>query len=216
MFSFKQVFKFALPMDKKELILHSALALFSVNGYKGTSVRDIAAAAEVNVALINYYFTSKEGLFEKVIEFRASFLKTIFADLFNNTTLSPIEKIDVIIEKTIERKFSDPGFHHLLHRELSLSRSSELGERISDLLLQNLVPVKTFIESGIKNGDFKEVDIELTITTIVGTIHYLLTSEIMARKILGKKSDFDPFTNKKLKERLNQHLRQLMRAHLLK
>ena len=203
-------------MDKKELILQSALALFSAKGYKGTSVRDIAAAAEVNVALINYYFISKEGLFEKVIEYRASFLKTVFADLFNNNSLSPIEKIDIVIEKTIGRKFSDPGFHHLLHRELSLGRNSELGERISDHLLQNLAPVKTIIQKGIDSGDFRQVDIELTITTIVGTIHYLLTSEIMTRKILGKRSDFDPFTNKKLKERLNQHLRQLVRAHLLK
>ncbi|MEO6820386.1 MAG: TetR family transcriptional regulator [Ginsengibacter sp.] len=203
-------------MDKKELILQSALALFSANGYKGTSVRDIASAAEVNVALINYYFNSKEGLFEKVIEYRASFLKTLFDDLLNNTSLSPIEKLDIIIEKTIERKFSDPGFHHLLHRELTLGRSSELADRISDILLQNLVPVKAFIKKGIANGDFKEVDIELTITTLVGSIHYLLTSEIMARKILGKKADFNPFTNKKLIQRLNEHLRQLMRAHLLK
>ena len=203
-------------MDKKELIIKSALSLFSEKGYKGTSVRDIATAANVNVAMINYYFGSKEGLFEKVIEHRASFLKTVFTDLFNNNTLSPIEKVDIIIEKTIERKFSDPGFHHLLHRELSLGRSSESGDRISDLLLQNLVPVKAFIKNGIDNGDFKKVDIELTITTLVGSIHYLLTSEIMARKILGKKADFNPFTNKKLKERLNEHLRQLMRAHLLK
>jgi hypothetical protein len=38
----------------------------------------------------------------------------------------------------------------------------------------------------------------------------------MCRKILGKKKDFNPFQNKKLKERLSVHTKQLMRAHLLK
>jgi len=48
----------------KEKILFSAHKLFSEKGFDGTSIRDIAQAAEVNVASINYYFTSKEGLYQ--------------------------------------------------------------------------------------------------------------------------------------------------------
>ena len=205
-----------LKMNKKEAIIESAIKLFGTKGFEGTSVRDIAADAQVNVAMINYYFGSKEHLFEKAVEYRASFLKGIFSELINNKSLTPIEKIDVIIDHTIERKFSNSQFHHLLHRELSLEHRPQLRDAISDILLKNMNPVKTIIKNGIKDGVFQPVDIELTLTTILGTIHYLLTSDTMCRKILGKKEGFSPFENKSLKKRLSEHTKQLMRSHLLK
>jgi AcrR family transcriptional regulator len=78
LFSFKQLFNFAHvfeKMDKKEKIIQSATKLFSTQGFEGTSVREIASDAGVNVAMINYYFGSKEKLFESVVEYRAAFLK---------------------------------------------------------------------------------------------------------------------------------------------
>jgi hypothetical protein len=76
--------------------------------------------------------------------------------------------------------------------------------------------VKTIIKNGINDGVFNPVDVELTLTTLLGTIHYLLTSDTMCRKILGKQKGFSPFENKKLKERLSAYTKELMRAHLLK
>jgi AcrR family transcriptional regulator len=203
-------------MTTKETIIESALKLFSTKGFEGTSVREIAADADVNVAMINYYFGSKESLFESVVEYRASFLKGLFSDLINNTSLSSIEKIDFIIDQTIERKLSNTQFHHILHRELSLEHRPQLRDAISNILLKNMDPVKTILKKGIKNGEFKEVDIELTIATMMGAVHYLLTSDIMCRKILGKKEGFSPFHNKALIKRLSGHMKQLMRSHLLK
>ena len=203
-------------MDKREIIIKSAIKLFSAKGFEGTSVREMASDANVNVAMINYYFGSKEKLFESVVEYRASFLKGVIAELINNTTLRPIEKIDIIIDSTIERKFSDSSFHHLLHRELSLERRPQMRDAICDILLKNMTSVKTIIQNGINDGVFKPVDVELTLTTLIGTIHYLLTSDTMCRKMLGKPKGFNPFQNKRLKERLSVHTKQLMRSLLLK
>ncbi|HSV10144.1 MAG TPA: TetR family transcriptional regulator [Hanamia sp.] len=203
-------------MIKKQTIIDSALKLFSTKGFEGTSVREIAADAGVNVAMINYYFLSKEKLFESVVEYRASVLQGIFTELVNNTELAPIEKMDIVIDQTIERKFSNSQFHHLLHRELSLEHRPQLRNAISDILLKNMNPVKKIIQNGIKDGVFKPVDIELTLTTLLGTIHYLLTSDTMCRKILGKKEGFSAFQNNQLKKRLSEHTKQLMRSHLLK
>jgi len=203
-------------MTKKQTIIESALKLFIAKGFEGTSVREIAADAGVNVAMINYYFVSKEKLFESVVEYRASFLQGIFTELVNNTELTAIEKIDIVIDQTIERKFSNSEFHHLLHRELSLEHRPQLRNAISDILLKNMKQVKKIIQNGIKDGVFKPVDIELTLTTMLGTIHYLLTSDTMCRKILGKKEGFSAFQNKQLKKRLSEHTKQLMRSHLLK
>ncbi|MFF1634629.1 TetR/AcrR family transcriptional regulator [Leifsonia sp. NPDC058248] len=45
-------------------LVRAARRRFATDGYRATTVRQIAADAGVNVALINRYFESKEGLFE--------------------------------------------------------------------------------------------------------------------------------------------------------
>ena len=51
----------------RQRLLEAARRRFARDGYSTTTVRDIAADAGVNVALINRYFTSKEGLFEACV-----------------------------------------------------------------------------------------------------------------------------------------------------
>ena len=51
----------------REKVIDAAIELFNVQGYSGTSVRDIAKESGCNVALISYYFGSKQGLLEELI-----------------------------------------------------------------------------------------------------------------------------------------------------
>jgi len=53
--------------DKQIHILQMAEKLFAENGFDGTSIRDIAKEANVNIAMISYYFGSKEKLLEYLI-----------------------------------------------------------------------------------------------------------------------------------------------------
>lgn len=202
-------------MDKQTVILSAAMKLFGQKGFEGTSVRDIASVAEVNPAMISYYFGSKEKLFEKLVEHKASYLKGVFEELVNNTSLSQMEKLTIVIDRYIERMFQSPQFNHLLHRELSLERRPQLKNAISDILLRNFVSVRKIIQDGVEKGEFKKVDAELTIASVLGTINHMLSSEVMCRKMLQKGKDFNPFQSKKLKERIGEHLKQLMRSHLL-
>ncbi len=55
-------------LETKEKIMEAARILFAEQGYEGTSVREIAKAAEVNVASVNYYFSSKENLFQEILK----------------------------------------------------------------------------------------------------------------------------------------------------
>jgi AcrR family transcriptional regulator len=203
-------------MDKKEIIISAAMKLFAQKGFEGTSVREIAAGADVNPAMISYYFGSKEKLFENLVEYKAGFLKGVFEELITNTSLSQIEKVYVVIDSYIDRMFRSPQFHHLLHRELSLDRRPQMKNAISEILLRNFISVKTIVQQGIDTGEFDDVDTELTIASIIGTINHLLLSETMCRKILKKGKDFNPYHSKKLKERISDHLKKLMNAHLLK
>jgi AcrR family transcriptional regulator len=56
----------------RERILATAEKLFAERGYHGVSIRDVTGAAEVDVALVNYHFGSKQGLLEAVFLRRAA------------------------------------------------------------------------------------------------------------------------------------------------
>ena len=55
------------PAPTKNRILDAAEALFMEHGFEATSLRQITALAEVNLAAVSYHFGSKEELFESVL-----------------------------------------------------------------------------------------------------------------------------------------------------
>lgn len=57
----------ASEKDTKVRIINSATMLFAKKGFDGTSVRNIAAHAKVNLAAINYHFSNKENLYKDVL-----------------------------------------------------------------------------------------------------------------------------------------------------
>jgi AcrR family transcriptional regulator len=60
------------PDETRERILNVAEELFANNGYNGTSLRDVARAAELQTAAIGYHYPTKEELFDTVIRRRAA------------------------------------------------------------------------------------------------------------------------------------------------
>jgi AcrR family transcriptional regulator len=74
--------------DKREVILKAAERLFSRSGFDGVSIRDIAAEAGVNSALIGYYHGTKESLY-----------RSLFADryaLFNEERLRLLGQTELV------------------------------------------------------------------------------------------------------------------------
>ena len=54
--------------DTREALRAAALGLFAERGYEGTRLRDVAARADVDVALVSYHFGGKDGLFAAAME----------------------------------------------------------------------------------------------------------------------------------------------------
>ena len=55
-------------VDRRQQLLDVAEGLFAQKGYEAVSIRDLAKEAKVNIAMVSYYFGSKEKLFEALIE----------------------------------------------------------------------------------------------------------------------------------------------------
>lgn len=88
------------PSDAKQRILTAARTRFETDGYTGTSLRSIAREADVDHALVSYYYGSKEGLFRAVTEL----------------VFTPAQGFDAVADKTPPSKLPET----LLHAALTL------------------------------------------------------------------------------------------------
>src|ERR1700759_5468631 len=107
-----------MELNEKQIqIIEVAERLFADKGFDGTSVRDIAEEAGVNVAMISYYFGSKEKLLESLFTYRseASILK--LEDLLHDKEMSSLQKVYTLIDYYIDKIQSQTCFHQIMMRE---------------------------------------------------------------------------------------------------
>ncbi|MHA4811940.1 TetR/AcrR family transcriptional regulator [Flavitalea flava] len=201
--------------DKREQILLVAEELFGEKGFEGTSVRDIAQKAGVNLAMISYYFGSKEKLLESMIEFRAGYAYGILEELNKDMYLSPWDKIDRLVEFYVDRILGNLRFHNIMYQETTSVRSEEIKNLIIGIKLRNLEQIKKIITDGQQKKLFRQVDISMTVGTIMGTISSYTQSKLYGCHILAIEADTDEDRYRsKLSPRLKAHLKQVLRAHL--
>jgi AcrR family transcriptional regulator len=95
-------------ISTEEKIKEAARKVFTQKGYSATRTRDIAVEAGLNLALLNYYFRSKQKLFEIVmIEKMQKFFSILLPILYDN--LSSLEtKIESIATSYIDLILVNP------------------------------------------------------------------------------------------------------------
>ena len=197
-------------IDTKELMLDAAEALFAEHGYEGTTTRMLAKEAGVNIAMVSYYFGSKEKLFEALVESRAGVLRDKLISL-TERDIDPWTKIELIVDYYVERILSNRNFHRILQREMTLQQRPELNQSISKILAKNRNEVIKIIKEGQKKGIFKQVDAEYTMASLVGTISHIAHLSGMDDISSGAVSKS---TEEKIKNRLKKHLKEMLKSHL--
>lgn len=95
-------------LSTEEKFKEAARIVFTKKGYAATKTRDIAEQAGLNLALLNYYFRSKEKLFEIIMLEKIQQLFSFIAPAVNDTTTTLEEKIDIISVKYIDMLSASP------------------------------------------------------------------------------------------------------------
>ena len=125
-----------IDLSTEEKIKAAARKVFTQKGYAGTRTRDIAAEAGINLALLNYYFRSKEKLFEEVMmERMQQFFGTLMPILCDVST-SLEEKTDLMVNHYIDMLLENPDLPIFV-----LSEIREHPDRI-----QRKIPISDFLE----------------------------------------------------------------------
>lgn len=105
----------------KQKVIDAASSLFFLKGFHGTSVRDIAEKAAVNVSSVSYYFNGKQGLLEyAVTDYYEAYLEFIEESMENTADWTALERLNHLIFIIIQYKQSKHQLTCFIQRELSL------------------------------------------------------------------------------------------------
>ena len=201
--------------DKQVRIIQAAEKLFAEQGFKGTSVRDIAETAGINLAMVSYYFGSKEKLFEAMFEYRSDVFKLHIESMIENKQLNPMEKMENLIDQYVQKFTSQQCFHRVLVREQMVNNNEFITAQIQELKKRNQLLIGKLVKEGQDKGLFrKDIDIPLMIITLVGTVNQLVTTQHFYKEMNGMKSLSDAAFQEKMREKLSAHLKKIFKAIL--
>ena len=85
-----------MAKDTEKAILTAAQQHFVQKGYAATRMEDIAAAADINKAMLHYYFRTKEKLFEEIVNQTLNTLIPRIAQAMDSEG-TVLEKLEVVV-----------------------------------------------------------------------------------------------------------------------
>lgn len=199
--------------DKRQKLLEIAEKLFAKHGFEAVSVRQLAAEAEVNLAMVSYYFGSKDGLFQELIKSKFPQTRGMLED-FAQSDMHPWEKLTRTIDMYVDKFFLGRAFHRVVMREMSLQQRPDHVTLIREHMVGNQELIRGFIHEGQQKGLFRYVDVELTVASVFGTLSAAINQGALTCSLL-KEKDPEELYSEKNRERYKQHLKALLHSHLM-
>jgi len=201
--------------DKQLQIMDKALEVFAEKGFDSSSVRDIAQRAEVNVAMISYYFGSKEKLLEAIFLNHTNNMKHKIESIIHSRVHDPMEKVDLLIDTYITVITENKSFHRLMMREQVLLKAGPLYTYIKDMKKQNRTLIELAVKAGQKAGIFqKHIDVTMLAATLVGAVnHFFSNYKFICEEQHIASGDELEFTTKVV-EKFRSHIKVMFKAYL--
>lgn len=127
--------------DKKteDKIKQVARMMFIQKGFTGTTTREIATEAGTNLALVNYYFRSKEQLFKQImLESLHEFFESV-VDILNDSHTSLEIKLERLVERYIDQLNQHPDIPMFILSEIRSNPEIFLNEFLKGTKLRQTV-----------------------------------------------------------------------------
>jgi AcrR family transcriptional regulator len=159
------------PRDERaQAILAAARDLFSRQGYHGTSMPEIARAADVSVGLIYHIFASKEEILAAIVEDTHAVHLEVFDECAG--IADPLERFDAVVRGLYTTMDRSSRLLIILYRDLS-AIDREARRRILMYERETAEHIAALIGEGQRAGVFRrEIPaVELLSTNIVGLGH---------------------------------------------
>jgi AcrR family transcriptional regulator len=165
--------------DTEEKIKQAAKKIFLQKGFDGATFKDISEEAQVNTALLNYYFGTKEKLFQEVFdESFFLFIRLIYQIMEQDIPLEV--KIYSMVDKYTDLILENPMMPIFIISEIQ--RNPEKLIKHFGIFMQ---PKDTFLArqlaSEVAKGAIREIDVLQFEMTILGMVLF----PFMGRPLMG-------------------------------
>lgn len=163
--------------EKQIHILNVAEELIAQKGFEGTSVRDIARSAKVNVAMISYYFGSKDKMMTHLVQHRIRKTREMFAEFAETIKEGkPEMQLKALIEFIVAQTFKYYYFHAYIISEIR--KQNEVKEELFDYYRVCVDKLDEVIRKGVAAGVFTYAPkAEDVYTTIRGTTLFVIRNK---------------------------------------
>jgi len=182
-------------MTTEQKILKAADKIFTQKGYAATRTRDIAEEAGTNLALLNYYFGSKERLFKYVVQGKLKMLLGAMGPALSDGQISLEEKIILITENYTSLLLENEELPIFILNELTVNR--ELFAKITQNTRQIAQPV---IEKQLKERGIEISATDLIINVLSMTLFPFVAKPLITSSGLVKEEEFVNFVTERKKK----------------
>ncbi len=201
--------------EKHIQILDTAENLFASKGFEGTTVRDIAEKAGINVAMISYYFGSKEKLMVALFEHKTGHIKMRVESLLKDNSITPLQKINMLVDEHIERALQQQKFYKIMICEQVVNKNPVVLSLLNDVKIRNASIIGDLIKDGQKKGAFKKkIDVVLMLSTMIGTVNQMMINKSHYKEFNNINNLTDVKYEELLKEKLSTHVKSLFKSIL--
>lgn len=169
------------PRDK---LLEVATPLFAIKGFAAVSIREIAAKAEMNSALISYHFGGKAGLYNAVVDREFIKIRAMIEDL-KTSNMSARACLAAYAQRLGKLHSQSPYLLRLVTAEL-ISELTKPSECFETVIKKSIAAVAQFligvINAGIEKGEFRQdVDAVNVAHALAGMINFYFISTPIAK-----------------------------------
>jgi len=175
----------------------AAKSLFLKKGYSATTTRDISKESDINLALLNYYFTSKKKLFEIImLETFYDFISKM-VEVYNDEKSTLEEKLKLTSSKYIDMIIAEPHLPTFVVNELKNNPSSILKILKGQIMESKLVDQ---YNEGVKKGVYKKIDPIHFVTNILSLIVFpFISSPIIIKMKKFNRKEFNGMMHERKK-----------------
>ena len=169
-------------------IIAAARRLFAERGLEGTSVREVAEAANVNNAMIYYHFADKVDLYRAVLADSFTEFDRIWEHEVFSTSAPARAKIQKYVEELIRFQQDNEEIRRILSMEFACCGKNLkwLADNFFNRSHEKLVAI---LKEGIKKGELKKVDLSVAISALVGMVIHSFITRPIAEYVIGNKLD---------------------------
>lgn len=179
--------KLKRSISTEEKIKQAAKKVFMNKGFEGSSVRDIANEVGSNVALLNYYFRSKENLFELIFQgAMADFLQSMI-EVFSSD-LSLMDKTSLLIEKEFDFFMEHPELPMFI---LQAIQQSKYESPLSSHFFEPIAKTGIFdqVAQAQANGEMRQIGVRNLTMLLMSNVHYPFMSKRLTQEFHGIDQD---------------------------